>query len=362
MHLHQRLIALAGGLSIVALSAVRAPAVAEDPFLFWQPSVSITGADRRLLERGEPVARVLPGSGGEVAIVAIVPVAADGDRLVAWVRQIADFKRSTYVQAIGRFSDPPRLDDLAGLSLDDRDVSAIPECEPGHCGLKLSASEMHQLRDVIDVSAPDWPAAAQQAFRQLVLQRVEAYLAGGHAALSGYENRDDPVLLQPAFARILQGSVFLAQHVPQFAAYLERFPDAPLSDVESFLYWSKESFNGKPIVRATHVAILRGTGTDTPDALVAGKEIFSTHYVNGSLGITAIVRGETGSANYLVYFNRSDVDLLGGPFGGLVRWVVRGRLKAEALSVLRGLQRRLESGEPPPIETRTSRRGSLPSS
>ena len=66
---------------------------------------------------------------------------------------------------------------------------------------------------------------------------------------------------------------------------------------------------------------------------------------NASLGLTAIMRGSDGR-NYLVYLNRSEVDVLGGFFGGLVRMVVGRRLKAEASDVLRGLRNRLESGEP----------------
>ena len=94
------------------------------------------------------------------------------------------------------------------------------------------------------------------------------------------------------------------------------------------------------------MSILRSYDPGLPDALVAGKEIFATHYVNASLGLTAIVRGEPGAHNYLAYVNRSEVDMLGGMFGGLVRWFMQRRLRSEAADVLRGLRRRLESGEP----------------
>jgi hypothetical protein len=100
------------------------------------------------------------------------------------------------------------------------------------------------------------------------------------------------------------------------------------------------------------VSIVRGYDPDLPDVLVAGKEIFSTHYVNASLGVTALMRGDLGGSNYLVYVNRSEVDMLHGMFGGLIRWFMQRRLKAEAANVLQGLRRRLESGEPPPIDVR----------
>jgi hypothetical protein len=41
------------------------------------------------------------------------------------------------------------------------------------------------------------------------------------------------------------------------------------------------------------------------------------------------------------------VDVLGGAFGGLVRWFMQRRLKEDAATVLEGLRQRLEGGEPP---------------
>jgi hypothetical protein len=100
--------------------------------------------------------------------------------------------------------------------------------------------------------------------------------------------------------------------------------------------------------------IVRSHDPGLPDALVAGKEIFATHYVNASLGLTAILRGAPGGSNYLAYLNRSEVDMLGGVFGGLVRWFMQRRVKGEAANVLQELRRRLESGEPPPVVARRS--------
>ena len=120
--------------------------------------------------------------------------------------------------------------------------------------------------------------------------------------------------------------------------------------VESFVYWSKERLAGKPIVSVTHVNIALSSDPGLPQALVAGKAIFATHYVNAALALTAIVSGGPGRPNYLVYLNRSDVDALGGFLGGVVRWVAERRLKNEAAGVLEGLRRRLESGVPPVFE------------
>ena len=117
--------------------------------------------------------------------------------------------------------------------------------------------------------------------------------------------------------------------------------------VESFLYWSKEQFGGKPVVRAIHVTIVRGVSDEgLPDALVAARQIYASHYMDGSLAVTALVRGAGGSPSYLVYLNRSEVDVLDRFFGGMVRRIVERRLRTEGAAALEGLRRRLESGVP----------------
>jgi hypothetical protein len=315
-----------------------------DPFAFFTPSLTVTEDDRRELDRGQPIARVLPGKDREVAVFAAVPVAVDGDRLVSWMRRIEELKKSSYVVAIARFSDPPRIEDLAALSLEDQELSDIRNCRPGDCALKLSAGEMTELRYAADSAEPDWRPAVQRAFRRAVLARVQAYLADG--VIRTYDDVTPSVRPDVRFATLLAHSMCLWEHARPFLLHLRDYPQAVKPEVESFVYWSKERLAGKPIVSVTHVNILRGHEAGSPDALVAGKEIFATHYVNASLGLTAIIRGAPGAGNYLAYINRTEVDTLGGMFGGLIRFFMQRRLKAEAATVLSGLRRRLESGEP----------------
>jgi hypothetical protein len=67
--------------------------------------------------------------------------------------------------------------------------------------------------------------------------------------------------------------------------------------------------------------------------------------MTGALTFTAIVHGADGS-RYLVYFNRSRVDVLRGFWGGLARRIMASRLRTEAVEAVQVLRRRLESGDP----------------
>jgi len=313
-----------------------------DPFAFFQPSVTPTADDRSQLDQGNPVARVIVSQDPEVAVWAAVPVNIDGDRLVSWMHRIEALKKSTYVLAIGRFSNPPRLEDLDDLSLDKDDTSDLAACRPAHCDFKLSAAEMAALQH-----AADQPGGLQQHFHHLVLDRVNAYLSG--ARIGPYADTANEVWPGQEFDQLLDHSPFLTMHAASFAESLRRPHTASVPGVESFLYWSKERLGGKPTISVTDVRILRGGDSSLPDVIVAGKQIFATHYLNASLGVTALVRGEPGRSNYLIYVNRSRLDMLRGRLAGIIRWYMQRRLKAEAANVLEGLRRRLESGEPPPI-------------
>ena len=330
--------------SVLLALQIASAATSVDPFVFFQPSVTITADDRRQLDRGEAIARVLPGRDLQVAVFAAVPIDIDGDRLIAWVRRIEELKKSSYVLAIRRFSDQPRIEDLADLALDDEELSEIRACRRGHCAVRLSTSEMAQLQEAAAHAGSDWKAAVQQTFRRAVLERVLAYLASGR--VTPYEDGKDPVRPETRFASLLDHWAFLVERLPRFAQHLRGYPLTAAPEVESFMYWSKERLAGKAVVSVTHVSIVRNHAAGLPDALVAGKEIYATHYFYASLGLTAIIRGEPGRNNYLAYLNRSEVDVLRGMFGGLIRWFVQRRLRDEAADVLNGLRRRLEGGNP----------------
>jgi hypothetical protein len=333
-------------LLVVLTSGEASAQEGSDPFAFFGPSVIASLQDREQLDNGGTVARVIPGTKHGIAVFSATTLDASGDRLIAWIGRIAALKQSSYVQAIGRFSNPPQLPDLAALTLDDGDVDDLRGCRPGRCGLKLATAEFEEIQRIPQAAWRDHSRTLQDAFRQLVFRRVQAYVTGGQAALPNQNDRPAPVSLPAAFSSLLQHFAFLRLQLPDLAEHVERWPHAAVPHVESFLYWSKERFGAKPVISVTQLSILRGDGCVVPEAVVVGKQVFATHYSDGSLSVTAVVRA--GSRRYLAYINGSDLDVLDGFWGGLARRILERRLRSEAPKVLETLRHRLESGEPPP--------------
>jgi hypothetical protein len=222
----------------------------------------------------------------------------------------------------------------------------LRQCRPGDCGLKLGAAELEALQKLMVGRLADWEPAVQTEFRRLMIDRVRIYEHKGQSALQPYVDRGPPIDPSGVFASLVAHSPYLSANFPEFSAYLTQYPKASADRVESLLYWSKELMGNRPIISITHLNILRNPGCAGLDALVAAKQIFATHYLNGSLGLTAVVHGCSDQPNYLVYVNRSQVDVLGGFWGGVVRMIIERRVKGESADILTALRERLESGEP----------------
>jgi hypothetical protein len=340
-------LALVAALQVRTSSGSGAPGARTNPFEFLAPWIVVSSEDRARLDRDQVIARTLPGQKGQLAVFVATRLKAQPDVLAAWTRAIAELKRSRFVLAVGRFSDPPRPSDLDGLTLDDQDLDAVRRCRPGACALKLSAAEIEALMAVVARAGADWRDAVQREFRRLLIARVNQYRVGGLATSPAAADRQKPNQPQEVFSAIVDESRYLAR-MPPVLTWLTRYPHADAA-VESFFYWSKEHYaEGKPVVTVTHVGIVRSdTDSRLPAVLVASKQIFATHYVEGGLGLTMVVRDEATGTPYLAYVNRSQVDLLRGWFGGLVRAVLEDRLERHAPQIVRGLRARLESGAPP---------------
>ena len=305
-------------------------------------------AERHSLERGQPVVVTLESKRPELAIFSAIQLGPDvaPERAAAWMRRVEDLRRSRHMLASGRFSTPPRQADLDDLVLDEGDLEDIRRCRPGACDVKLSAREIGELM-AITAAATQWRDEVQVAFRQILLRRVLAYMSGGLAALDATADRRSPRPPAAAFASILERSTFLQEHMPDLAERLASCRTAGMPDAETFIYWSKERLGGKAVITATHVTLVEGDAAARPYLLSIGVQIFATHYLDASLGVTALVRDSQSSQMYLVYIHRAHVDVLEGFWGRFARPIIEGRVRKDGAAALRQVRARISGGDPP---------------
>jgi hypothetical protein len=329
-------------LAAIATLAAAPRSQSADPFAFLAPTVSVSTSDRARIDRGETVVRILPEHDQDVAVLAIVQTSMSAERLVEWSRDVERLKDTPQVQRVHKLDGAPDAADFAALDLPADDLKDIRSCRPGDCAVKLTADEMSRFRVAMAGAGANWMSRAAEVFRDVALDRARTYLAGDHAALAPYADGHGEPSRATAFSALLADSAYV-QRLPTLRAFLTH-PRADRPGLESFVYWSIEQFGAKPVVSMTHTGIVVRDGEQGPDVLVAGKQIFATHYTAASLNITSLVR--QGGRGYLVVYNRSTTDTIGGIFGGITRRVIEGRIRREAAELIDSTKRRIEAGPP----------------
>lgn len=291
------------------------------------------------MRRGQIVKHGLPSrASGEVAVVGGVRVRAPKAAFFARVRDIARFKSGPGVLQIGRFGNPPTLDDLAALTVDTDDFDARM-CRVGDCSIRLSADAIGRFAREVDVRAPDAQARGAALFKQLLLDEATAYLAGAER-MTQYDDGPKPIRPHDELESVLSNMPEIDALVPGLSDHLRRFTSGRLPESEDFLYWSKEKFGIAPFITITHVTIVCPT---VATCVMTTRDVYSSRYLDASVAMAiAADAAETPDAFDLVYENRSRANALRGRFGGLRRALAERRARGGLEESLKTIKTQLE--------------------
>jgi hypothetical protein len=327
---------------VVAGAAVAATGVAADLRAVLVNHFKFSANDVASLERGKLVRRGLAATApGEIAVVGAVRVNATKDAFVRDLRNIVQFKRGPDVLQIGRFSNPPTIEDLAPLTIDKNDFDGRT-CRVHDCGVRLPAAILQRFQREIDWRAADADRRAVALFKQVIFDNVRAYVSGASDRITQYDDDKRPIRPVDEFAGLVKSSPYIGELVPGLIEHLARFPSGRLAGAEDFLYWSKEKVGFAPFITITHVTIARAA---SGSYVITTKDVYSSRYFDSSLGLT-IASDDAGApgAFYLVYMNRSRASALKGALGSLRHAIVERRAKSSLDESLKALKFRLEHG------------------
>jgi hypothetical protein len=334
------------------LVSVASPAAQSDAFvddLLRQERFS--AADLRARDAGQAVVKSLDTPvRRELAHFGIVYIGAPADRFVDRFGDIERFERGPGVPQIGRFSDPPRLEDLASLTLPEQDVAALATCHPGDCDLKLSAAAISRFRNQVNWSSPNAALRANAAAREMILDLVRAYQANGNDALGSYADGNEPLPAAEQFRALLTSGHRLPLPVPALIAYFEEYPRSRPPGATDFFYWSVVDFGLKPTVRVNHVVIYPLAGRPSGVShVIAIKQLYASHYFQATLELRFLVdaaRSPDRRGFYLLSITRSRIDGTTGLTGSLLRSIINRRSRSAVRGYLEHLKRQVESAAP----------------
>jgi hypothetical protein len=333
-------------MSICAAVLIAAPPRGADPRAEVHDYLTRSGFTTEEIVRfdaGEAVARSSATGSDEIAAVAAVMIRAPRERVLDYYGQMISYVDGSVTLAFGRFSTPPAPEDVKDLSFDSGEVADLRSCKPGDCDIRLGGAGIQALQSSIDWSAPDAHNRVNAFARKAALDYVAAYQSKGDAALVTYDDRATPVSLQQQWRGIIGNTALFHQYVPELKAYLEQYPRGSLADSRDVFHWVKENYGGKPVISIVHGVIYQPPSR--PDrAFVAQKQIYASHYYDGSLAVATLLGGSEAAApvTYLVYANRSRGDLLRGGFGGLKRNVATSQARKAAEQTLTTIKQQLE--------------------
>jgi hypothetical protein len=313
-----------------------------EPGAFLSQTMGFSASEIHQVEHGAAVARALKSEKHQVATLGLVFIRAPREFYVERFREIEKLKKGENVLQVKKLSHPPQIEDLRELALTQQEAHDLKNCRAGQCTFKLSAEMMARIQQQVAWLAPDVQEHAAAAFRKTLLEYIETYLAAGNSAMITYNDKGHPVQTREEFQHFLEEAPYLSACAPQFSEYLRSFPAMDLPEMEHFIYWSKEIYSSdlKPVLTVTHASIYqpweiaKPAGVNAPGFsrpfILASKQIYAAHYYESSLGLTLLLdaRTETGGpAFYMVYENRSTIDLLRKWYSGLARGRVSGRVR-----------------------------------
>ena len=289
--------------------------------------VNFDQADFAALQQGQTVVKLLPAQDKrEVAVSGLVSLQVPAEVFLKSFRENMSRKSNPAILEIGSFSNQPTLDDLKGLTFENRDIEDLKKCVVGDCQLKLSAIMIERFQKEVDWEAPDYSNQATHLLKVMLLDYVNDYLARGDQALIEYHDKTKTVRLAEEHRALMASSSYICDVVAQFSQYLKSAPKPRLANVESAIVWSKMKFGLKPVIAINHITIYKTEQEIRPQILIASKQIYANHYFDSSLGLTAFVNIPGASpGSFLLYENRSRADGLQGMFSNIKRGVVEDR-------------------------------------
>lgn len=328
---------------VSTLAVVESAPTQDAAHTFLTATFGLSQAEIGRLDAGQVLTRTLSATHSrEVGTLGIVRIATTPETYVDRLSDIVNFKRTEDVLQIGTFSDPPRIDDLATLIIPEADIRRLQSCRVDDCGVRLSAEAIGHLAANVNWKAADAGVQAGGAVRDVLVKHVARYRESGTTALMTYADSEPHLEAGAELAGLLAADDLTWRQIEDLRQHVLHYPRTRVHATE-LIYWSKERVYKRPVISITHLSIVRQADDLPVRYAISSKQIYAMHYFDASLGLTLLVPDQSAAspATYVVYLNRSRIDLFDGMFGRMARRIVSGRARSLVGEQLTRLQRTL---------------------
>ena len=302
---------------------------------------TLTDREWASIERGEAMAKVLPTDSREIAIVGTVRIAADRNRLIERYRDVENLKRSAIVLETARFGPVPQASDFTRARFEDHSLD-LRACRPGDCPVRLTEADIERFHREVNWRAADWRDRSASVWRDVLAAHAAAYRIRGREGLPVYANKREPLSVASELSVLTKQYRFVADYSPELVAYVQEFGPVAPPGSEQTMYWTKEDFGIRPVLRISHQVIHTVPQRDA--VIVITNQVYADHYLDAAVTLTLTVNaGDSDRGHfYMISVNRARTRSLSGVMRSIVRSVVQGRSRDAMRKILTATKTGLE--------------------
>ena len=260
----------------------------------------------------------------ELAAVMVFLVKAPAQKILSSLKSGPTSRNDPQVQAVTEINAEGTLVDPKVVTLQpggDKEAQRYLSAEPGDT-LNLSAAEIASFAALKGAGQ----AQVEDAVRQLLLARYQAYRSQGLAGIAPYARGKDKQS-QPAddLRRQTEAAQGLKKYAPAFYDAFMNYPQGIPAELKQRFFCIRYAMSGRPVF-----ALRQRLAMPLGDAyVVADRDFYVSHDYNDTQAVGALLPVENGTA--VVYVNRTTTDQLGG-FGASAKQAIGRNMMAKQIS------------------------------
>jgi len=284
------------------------------------------------LDKGEVVFfNIADGEENELAAGAAIYVPAAPSKIIGYLKSKNLTSIDTDVTAEGTIPAQATLDSFKGFSLKpgSDEATKFLAATPGS-QFNLSTEEFQALK----AASSTQPDAASQAYRQVLLQRWQAYRQSGLKGIKTYDrgNGTEANPKEELRAATVQTKV-LAKYFPGLYKAWLSYPAALPAGAEEKFIWRNRQVEGRPTALLIHRVIASEGGGE----VVLARQFYAGHsYNSNQLAIAGIPYRE---GSLVIYANRTFTDQVAGFGSGMKRSIGQKQAQGEIAKQLKNLRK-----------------------
>lgn len=283
------------------------------------------------LEQGKTVPfDIAENNDKELAAGVVMYMPAKPDKLVKFINEKSLASVDTDITAQGMIPANAGLESFKGFSLKagSSEAKKLLRAEPGS-QFNLSTDEFNTLAGIKATDAD----AASQAYRAILLERLQAYRQKGLKGLAHYD-RGDGLFARPSeeLRAATMANKVLTRYFPAVYKMWLNYPAAmPAGATEQF-FWLNRKVEGRPTAILGHRVLLSSEAGE----VMLSRQFYVGHSYNSNQLSIACLPYRDGSLVF--YANRSFTDQVAGLGSGVKHSIGREQMRGEIVKRLVNLR------------------------